>query len=55
VCGEVAHAAVLCPSFYRAELVYNPSRWDRLLARVRGAVIGALQRRSERRRLRYAL
>jgi indolepyruvate ferredoxin oxidoreductase alpha subunit len=55
VCGEVAHAAVLCPSFYRAELVYNPSRWDRLLSRFRAAVIGALQRHSERRRLRYAL
>jgi indolepyruvate ferredoxin oxidoreductase alpha subunit len=55
VCGEVADAAVLCPSFYRAELVYNPSRWDRLIARVRAAVIGALQRRSERNRLRYAL
>ncbi len=55
VCGEVAHAAVLCPSFYRADLVYNPSRWDRLLAKMRGAVIGALQRRSERKRLRYAL
>ena len=55
VCGEVAHAAVLCPSFYRAELMYNPSRWDRFLARVRAAVIGVLQRRSERRRLRYAL
>ena len=55
VCGEVAHAAVLCPSFYRAELIYNPSRRDRLLARVRAVVIGALQRRSERRRLRYAL
>ena len=25
LCGEVAHAAVLCPSFYRAELVRNPS------------------------------
>jgi indolepyruvate ferredoxin oxidoreductase alpha subunit len=55
VCGEVADAAVLCPSFYRAELVYNPSVWDRLIARVRAAVIGALQRRSERNRLRYAL
>ena len=55
VCGEVAHAAVLCPSFYRAELVYNPSGWDRVLARVRGAVIGFLQRRSERKRLQYAL
>ncbi len=55
VCGEVAHAAVLCPSFYRAELIYNPSWWDRALARVRAAVIGALQRRSERKRLRFAL
>ena len=24
-CGEVAEAAVLCPSFYRAEIVHNPS------------------------------
>jgi indolepyruvate ferredoxin oxidoreductase alpha subunit len=55
VCGEVAHAAVLCPSFYRAELLYNPSWWDRLLARLRAGVIGALQRRSERKRLRFAL
>jgi indolepyruvate ferredoxin oxidoreductase, alpha subunit len=55
VCGEVADAAVLCPSFYRAELIYNPSRWDRVLHRVRSAVIGALQRSRERSRLRYAL
>jgi indolepyruvate ferredoxin oxidoreductase alpha subunit len=55
VCGEVAHAAVLCPSFYRADLIYNPSRWDRMLARVRAAVIGTLQRRSDRKRLRFAL
>jgi indolepyruvate ferredoxin oxidoreductase alpha subunit len=55
VCGEVADAAVLCPSFYRAELVYNPTAWDRLIARIRAAVIGALQRRGERNRLRYAL
>jgi indolepyruvate ferredoxin oxidoreductase alpha subunit len=55
VCGEVADAAVLCPSFYRAELLYNPSGWDRFLSRVRAWIIGTLQRRSERRRLRYAL
>ncbi|HKD53209.1 MAG TPA: thiamine pyrophosphate-dependent enzyme, partial [Steroidobacteraceae bacterium] len=55
VCGEVADAAVLCPSFYRVELIDNPSVWDRLLSRVRMAVIGTLQRRSDRRRLRYAL
>ena len=55
VCGEVAHAAVLCPSFYRAELLYNPSGWDRFLGKIRSAFIGALQQRSERKRLRYAL
>jgi indolepyruvate ferredoxin oxidoreductase alpha subunit len=45
LCGEVAHAAVLCPSFYRASIINNPNAWDRFKARVRGAVIGALQRR----------
>jgi indolepyruvate ferredoxin oxidoreductase alpha subunit len=45
LCGEVAHAAVLCPSFYRASVIHNPTRFDRLKAKVRGAVIGWLQRR----------
>lgn len=49
LCGEVAHAAVLCPSFYRAELVSNPSAWERWLGRLRSGVIGWLQRRIERR------
>ena len=31
LCGENAHAAVLCPSFYRAEVVQNPNAWDRLV------------------------
>jgi len=30
LCGENAHAAVLCPSFYRAEVIQNPSWWDKL-------------------------
>ena len=44
LCGEVAHAAVLCPSFFRAEIVNNPTAWDRLLHGVRSRVIGALVR-----------
>jgi indolepyruvate ferredoxin oxidoreductase alpha subunit len=44
VCGANAHAAILCPSFYRADLIYNPSRLDRIAGWVRGAVIGWLQR-----------
>jgi len=42
LCGEVAHAAILCPSFFRAEIVHNPSAFDRLLMKLRGAVIGRL-------------
>jgi indolepyruvate ferredoxin oxidoreductase alpha subunit len=48
LCGEVSHAAVLCPSFYRATVISNPSAWDRLKARWRGFVIGVLQRRMAR-------
>jgi indolepyruvate ferredoxin oxidoreductase alpha subunit len=54
VCGEVAHAAVLCPSFYRAQIVFNPTGWDRVLQKLRAGVIGFFQRRAERRRLRHA-
>jgi indolepyruvate ferredoxin oxidoreductase alpha subunit len=43
LCGEVAHAAILCPSFFRAEIVQNPGWWDRLTARLRSTVIGWLQ------------
>jgi indolepyruvate ferredoxin oxidoreductase alpha subunit len=42
LCGEVAHAAVLCPSFYRAETIHNPTLWDRTLHAVRRTVIGWL-------------
>jgi indolepyruvate ferredoxin oxidoreductase alpha subunit len=33
LCGENAHAATLCPSFYRAEVVQNPKLHERLWAR----------------------
>ena len=42
VCGEVAHAAVLCPSFYEVKVITNPTRWTRLVSRVRQAVIRRL-------------
>jgi indolepyruvate ferredoxin oxidoreductase alpha subunit len=53
-CGEVADAAVLCPSFYRADIIHNPTRADLWLARLRRAVIGYLQRRRARRRIAFA-
>ena len=49
-CGEVAHAAVLCPSFTRVDLIFNPGLFDRAVGRFRGALIGRLQKRAERRR-----
>lgn len=49
VCGEVSHAAVLCPSFYKAEIISNPNRADRIRQRLRSWVIGALQRRFARK------
>jgi indolepyruvate ferredoxin oxidoreductase alpha subunit len=50
-CGEVADAAILCPSFYRADMVHNPNGWDRFLDRLRRAAIGWLQSRRAARRL----
>ncbi|SCX57705.1 indolepyruvate ferredoxin oxidoreductase subunit alpha [Variovorax sp. EL159] len=43
LCGANAHAATLCPSFYRAEVVQNPKWHERLLHGLRGAVVRALQ------------
>jgi indolepyruvate ferredoxin oxidoreductase alpha subunit len=37
LCGENAHAATLCPSFYRAEVVQNANAWDRFVEGVRRA------------------
>ncbi|WP_420413950.1 thiamine pyrophosphate-dependent enzyme [Roseibium sp.] len=53
-CGEVADAAVLCPSFYQADLVQNPSRFDIFFSRMRQAVIGFLQSRRQARRLSFS-
>ncbi|MHA1571680.1 MAG: thiamine pyrophosphate-dependent enzyme, partial [Alphaproteobacteria bacterium] len=43
VCGDVAHAAVLCPSFYRAEIVHNPSAGELWRDRMRRRYIAFLQ------------
>lgn len=53
-CGEVADAAVLCPSFWRADVVHNPTRWERWIDRLRTRVIGALARRRDAQRLELA-
>ncbi len=53
-CGEVADAAVLCPSFYRADTLLNSNGWDRFVDGIRRKAIGFLQRRRESRRLTFA-
>ncbi|PHM62831.1 indolepyruvate ferredoxin oxidoreductase subunit alpha [Xenorhabdus ishibashii] len=53
LCGELSHAAVLCPSFFKARIIINPNRWDRLIHRIRNGLIGYLQRRDVKRRHQY--
>ena len=53
-CGEVADAAILCPSFYRADTVANPTAWESRAGRWRRGVAGALLRWRDRGRLRRA-
>jgi len=43
LCGENAHAATLCPSFYRAEVIQNPAWHERLLHSVRSALVRVMQ------------
>ena len=42
LCGEVSHAAVLCPSFYKAERVQNASLLEKAMHKVRQGVIGIM-------------
>ena len=39
LCGEVSDAAVLCPSFYKAEIIQNPRLIDRIAHKIRTSVI----------------
>jgi indolepyruvate ferredoxin oxidoreductase alpha subunit len=52
-CGEVAEAAVLCPSFYEARVVHNPSGFEARVDGWRQRLIGWLSRRRAARRLSF--
>jgi indolepyruvate ferredoxin oxidoreductase alpha subunit len=43
LCGENAHAATLCPSFYRAEIIQNPKWHERLFHTLRAALVRMVQ------------
>lgn len=42
LCGEIAHAAVLCPSFYKAERIQNPGQIEKVIHRIRQTIIGLM-------------
>ena len=42
LCGEVAHAAQLCPSFAQIDIIQNPTVWDRLVRRLSAGLIRLL-------------
>jgi indolepyruvate ferredoxin oxidoreductase alpha subunit len=54
-CGEVADAAILCPSFYRVDVVHNPGGFEMWCADIRSIVIAKLQRRRDEKRLRMEM
>lgn len=54
LCGEVSHAAILCPSFYRAQIISNPTAMDKFREKLRRGVIGWFQRRNAAKREQYA-
>jgi indolepyruvate ferredoxin oxidoreductase alpha subunit len=43
LCGENAHAATLCPSFYRAEIIQHPGLFERLWAGLQTRLVRAMQ------------
>ena len=53
-CGEVADAAVLCPSFYRADVVHNPSGLEKALSGFSGGIMRWLQNRRDSKRLEFS-
>ena len=44
LCGEVTHAAVLCPSFYKVDIVRNPNLWDRFKDGLHRKLLGDMAR-----------
>ncbi|NIP38506.1 MAG: indolepyruvate ferredoxin oxidoreductase, partial [Candidatus Dadabacteria bacterium] len=42
LCGEIAHAAVLCPSFYKVDVITNPSLLDKFSKRINNYLISLI-------------
>ena len=52
-CGEVADAAILCPSFYQADVIHNPNGFEILLSNIQKSLIRTFQNRRQKKRLNF--
>jgi indolepyruvate ferredoxin oxidoreductase alpha subunit len=52
-CGEVADAAILCPSFYKAERIHNPGTAHKIWRKLSTNFMSRLQARRDRKSLRF--
>ncbi|HCZ48661.1 MAG TPA: hypothetical protein DCZ11_06620 [Gammaproteobacteria bacterium] len=43
VCGEIAHAAQLCPSFHKVTVVRNAGRFERFMQKLSQRLLPALR------------
>jgi indolepyruvate ferredoxin oxidoreductase alpha subunit len=50
-CGEVADAAILCPSFYQVDVIHNPGKLENWWSRLTGRIIARMQTRRSARRI----
>ena len=52
-CGEVADAAILCPSFFQADVVHNPTNMENILSQFQKSIIKIFQMRRQKKRLNF--
>ena len=52
-CGEVADAAILCPSFFQADVVHNPTNMENILSQFQKSIINFFQMRRQKKRLNF--
>ena len=52
-CGEVADAAILCPSFFQADVVHNPTNMENILSQFQKSIIKIFQKRRQKKRLSF--
>ena len=52
-CGEVADAAILCPSFFQADVIHNPTNMENILSQFQKSIIKFFQMRRQKKRLNF--